>query len=336
MEVLYHSRRDDAHHNVYVHRSEEDTSVTDNNQVDRMFIQEESFNQLQRSHMQYIHLGVLQVRIQILHRQEQGTMALVVFQDNRWLGDQAILATMEVDLTRGSQLVYVIPDLMLTINDFFRNIQVSILTRGISLSFNNYKAATSARAIQYNTRDEVQSDEESFHTLAVLIEKAPGVLAYEDDYESLYDGQLTNEVTTNEEYPFILVCKLSVNAVLPQQKTLGVAGFDLVTPNASTGAKKPKTSKDPLKGWWDTLCEPSGAISPRATILQSMKTTPENSDNDLFEQIQYMASITLPHQEPIWDSADEMTDEWINSFASKGDGVHLSLLLLDLRWIIQA
>ncbi|KAG6514183.1 hypothetical protein ZIOFF_024526 [Zingiber officinale] len=161
----------------------------------------------------------------------------------------------------------------------------------ISLSFNNYKAATSARAIQYNTRDKVQSDEESFHTLAVLIEKAPGVLAYEDDYESLFDGQLTNEVTTNEEYPFIL----------------GNLEQDHV-----------------------------GAISPRATVLQSMKTTPENSDNDLFEQIQYMASITLPHQEPIWDSADETTDEWINSFASKGDGVHLSLLLLDLRWIIQA
>ena len=37
---------------------------------------------------------------------------------------------MEVDLTRGSQLVYVIPDIMMTIGDFYRNIQLSILTRG--------------------------------------------------------------------------------------------------------------------------------------------------------------------------------------------------------------
>ncbi|KAG6536529.1 hypothetical protein ZIOFF_001587 [Zingiber officinale] len=129
-EVLYHSRRDDAHHRVYVHRSEEAILVTDNHQVDRNFIQEESFAHLQRSRMQYIHLGVLQVRIQILHRQYEGTMALVVFRDNRWQGDQAILATMEVDLTRGSQMIYVIPEVMMTIGDFYRNIQISILTRG--------------------------------------------------------------------------------------------------------------------------------------------------------------------------------------------------------------
>ncbi|XP_042384145.1 cyclic nucleotide-gated ion channel 1-like isoform X1 [Zingiber officinale] len=37
---------------------------------------------------------------------------------------------MEVDLTQGSQLVYVVPDTMLTISDFYRNIQISILVRG--------------------------------------------------------------------------------------------------------------------------------------------------------------------------------------------------------------
>ncbi|KAG6471442.1 hypothetical protein ZIOFF_068884 [Zingiber officinale] len=128
-EVLYHSQRDDIHHRVYVHRSEEALLVT-SNQVDRAFIQPESFNQLQRSGMRFLHMGVIQVRIQILHRQEEGTLALIVFRDNRWQGDQAIFATMEVDLTRGSQLVYVIPDTMLTISDFYRNIQVSILARG--------------------------------------------------------------------------------------------------------------------------------------------------------------------------------------------------------------
>ncbi|KAG6470146.1 hypothetical protein ZIOFF_071203 [Zingiber officinale] len=130
-EVLYHSRRDDAHHRVYVHRSEEAILVTDNHQVDRSFIQEESFiSQLQRSGMQYIHLGVLQVRIQILHRQQEGTLTLVVFRDNRWQGDQAIIATMEVDLTKGSQMIYVVPEIMMTIGDFYRNVQISILTRG--------------------------------------------------------------------------------------------------------------------------------------------------------------------------------------------------------------
>ncbi|KAG6510112.1 hypothetical protein ZIOFF_028120 [Zingiber officinale] len=129
-EILYHSRRDDAHHRVYVHRSEEAMLVTDNHQANRSFIQEESFNQLRRSGMQYIHLGVLQVRIQILHRQQEGTMVLIVFRDNRWQGDQAILATMEVDLTHGSQMIYVILEIMMTIGDLYRNIQISILTRG--------------------------------------------------------------------------------------------------------------------------------------------------------------------------------------------------------------
>ncbi|KAG6513896.1 hypothetical protein ZIOFF_024233 [Zingiber officinale] len=127
-EVLYHSRRDDAHHRVYIHRSEEAMLVTEN-QIDRAFIQQESYAQLQRSGMRFLHMGVIQVRIQILHRQEEVTMALVVFRDNRWQGDQAIFATMEIDLTHGSQLVYVIPDTMLTVSDFYRNIQVSILTR---------------------------------------------------------------------------------------------------------------------------------------------------------------------------------------------------------------
>ncbi|KAG6536467.1 hypothetical protein ZIOFF_001523 [Zingiber officinale] len=127
--VLYHYRQDNVHHRVYTHRSEEALLVT-TNQVDRPFIQPESFNQLQRSGMRFIHMGVIQVRIQILHRQEEGTLALVVFRDNRWQGDQAIFATMEMDLTQGSQLVYVIPDTMLTIYDFYRNIQIFVLARG--------------------------------------------------------------------------------------------------------------------------------------------------------------------------------------------------------------
>ncbi|QBA88842.1 polyprotein [Aglaonema bacilliform virus] len=127
-EVLYHSRTDDIHHKIYVHRSEE--VILCIKQVDRVFIQEESFQQLQRSRMAFIHIGVIQVRLQILHRQHEGTMALVVFRDNRWPDDRSIFATMEVDLTLGSQLVYVIPDTMMTIGDFYRNIQISILTKG--------------------------------------------------------------------------------------------------------------------------------------------------------------------------------------------------------------
>nr|AZZ86116.1 polyprotein [Cacao red vein-banding virus] len=129
-EVLYRSRRDTVHHRVYTHRSEESILCVNGNQIDRAFIQPESLEQLQRTGMAFVHIGILQVRVQILHRQEEGTMALIVFRDNRWSGDQAIFAQMEVDLTKGSQLVFVIPDTMMTIGDFARNVQLSILTRG--------------------------------------------------------------------------------------------------------------------------------------------------------------------------------------------------------------
>ncbi|AHI90954.1 polyprotein [Hibiscus bacilliform virus GD1] len=131
-EVLYRSRRDTIHHRVYSHRSEEAILCTDGNQVDRTFIQPESMEALQRTGISFIHIGIMQVRLQILHRQNEGTMALVVFRDTRWNGDQSIFATMEVDLTEGRQIIYVVPDTMMTIGDFARNIQISILTRGYS------------------------------------------------------------------------------------------------------------------------------------------------------------------------------------------------------------
>ncbi|KAG6497058.1 hypothetical protein ZIOFF_044944 [Zingiber officinale] len=231
-EVLYYSRRDDAHHRVYMHRSEEAMLVTDNHQVDRSFIQEESFNQLRRSGMQYIHLGVLQVREQILHRQREGTMTLIVFRDNIWQGDQAILTTMEVDLTHGSQMIYVIPEIMMIIGDFYRNIQISVLTRGyeawqnseanllitrglpyqdevsqqgvckgsigrISLSFSNYAAAQPSEEPNYNNKDE-----EVYETLAVLIETQPGAFTYFDgtaeEYYEAY-GDLDDHIVKGKQ-----------------------------------------------------------------------------------------------------------------------------------------
>ncbi|KAG6472667.1 hypothetical protein ZIOFF_070142 [Zingiber officinale] len=62
--------------------------------------------------------------------EEEGTLALVLFRDNRWQDDRSIIATMKVDISKGSQLIYVIPDIMMTIGDFFRNIQLTIAIRG--------------------------------------------------------------------------------------------------------------------------------------------------------------------------------------------------------------
>ena len=80
--------------------------------------------------MQYIHLGVIQIRLQVLHRIEQGTMALVVLRDTRWRGDQSTFASMEVDLTKGIQMVYIVPNTMMTIADFYNHVQLVLQTRG--------------------------------------------------------------------------------------------------------------------------------------------------------------------------------------------------------------
>ncbi|KAG6472623.1 hypothetical protein ZIOFF_070097 [Zingiber officinale] len=66
-------------------------------------------------------------------------MALVIFRDSRWQDGRSIIATMEVDLTKGSQLIYVIPDIMMTMGDFFWNIQLSILSKGYE-SWRNWEA----------------------------------------------------------------------------------------------------------------------------------------------------------------------------------------------------
>ncbi|KAG6495320.1 hypothetical protein ZIOFF_043114 [Zingiber officinale] len=141
-EVLYHSRRDDAHHRVYMHRSEEAMLVT-SNQVDRAFIQPESFNQLQRSGMRFLHMGVIQVRIQILHRQEEGTLALIVFRDNRWQGDQAIFATMEVDLTYGSQLLTILQVIELEL--FLEEDTIPEISKDITGSYDSQLIMDSSR-----------------------------------------------------------------------------------------------------------------------------------------------------------------------------------------------
>ncbi|KAG6478398.1 hypothetical protein ZIOFF_061840 [Zingiber officinale] len=248
---------------------------------------------------------------------------------------------MEIDLAEGSQLVYVIPDIMLTVGDFFRNIQVSILTRGyeqwshgeanllitrglvgrlsntpnvgfayevqgvvdyltshdvqalpgrsrISLSFDNYTIATSTRAIQFNDKDEeTQSDEESFHTLAVLIDNASGDQTSKNQHELSCDER---PITTKDEHSFILVRKLSPFAVIPQRKTSGAAG---------TSIRKPYRDYKPID-----LC-------PRFMDLSDDAT---DTEDDFLSHIQYLANLTTPIASPeptdtIWDSYQDTSED---------------------------
>ncbi|KAG6470261.1 hypothetical protein ZIOFF_071325 [Zingiber officinale] len=316
--VLYHSRRYDAHHRVYVHRSEEPLLVTEGYQVDRSFIQEESFNHLQRSRKQYLHLGILQVRIQTLHRQEEEVMALIVFRDNCWLGDQAILATMEVDLTKGSQLVYIIPDIMLTIRDFYHNIQVSFLTRG-------YEQWRNGEANLLITR-----------SIVGRLSNTPNVgFAYE--VQGVVDFLTSHGVRALPRRRYSTAALQGLNwfiklieVTLPMQPSeRGTGGFGLTSKTPIIFDKLlPREvavvlyEEEPPLDDLDGNCV--GTTSPWSSILQSTNLSLDTSEpeDDYLEHIQYLAACTqpTPHSKPdapIWDTYANDSD-WVNPFASEG------------------
>uniref|UniRef100_A0A8F8XBN9 RNA-directed DNA polymerase n=1 Tax=Rubus yellow net virus TaxID=198310 RepID=A0A8F8XBN9_9VIRU len=128
-EVLYAHNGQEPVNRVYEHYSELSAHVVDRQQ-DFRFIEEASYQRLTREGMQFIHVGMAMVRIQMLHRTDAGISALVVFRDTRWNDDRQVIGSMSVDMTRGAQLVYIIPNAMMSIYDFYNRIQVSIQTRG--------------------------------------------------------------------------------------------------------------------------------------------------------------------------------------------------------------
>ncbi|GJY60654.1 hypothetical protein Tco_0461311 [Tanacetum coccineum] len=81
--------------------------------------------------LQHIHLGIFMIRLHALHRRSAGTNALVVLRDTRWEDSRQIIATMEVDLSAGTQLVYTFPDMILSVNDFHNHVEVAIQTHGV-------------------------------------------------------------------------------------------------------------------------------------------------------------------------------------------------------------
>ncbi|XP_042446392.1 deoxyuridine 5'-triphosphate nucleotidohydrolase-like [Zingiber officinale] len=80
---------------------------------------------------------------------------------------------------------------------------------------------------RYNHRDEeIQSDEESLHTLAVLVEQASRVFAYIDDP--------VDETPEDQIYPNVPVYFSSPYAILPERKSSGTAGYDLAASHDCT------------------------------------------------------------------------------------------------------
>ena len=138
-EVLYQVGWNQSRNRVYHHNSDERILVVGEQQLELPFITEESYNRLRQSGFQHLHIGMIMVRLNTLHRRNTGVNALVVLRDTRWLDDRSIISTMEMDLTEGVQLAYSAPDMMMSIHDFFNNIQLVIQTHG----YENWQAGES-------------------------------------------------------------------------------------------------------------------------------------------------------------------------------------------------
>ncbi|GKF05487.1 hypothetical protein Tco_0036155, partial [Tanacetum coccineum] len=73
---------------------------------------------------------LLRERLHALHQRSAGTKALVVLRDTRWEDSRQIIGTLEVDLFAGTQLVYMLLDMVLSIDDFHNHVEVVIQTHG--------------------------------------------------------------------------------------------------------------------------------------------------------------------------------------------------------------
>ncbi|AVA17861.1 polyprotein [Birch leaf roll-associated virus] len=128
-ETLYGALNSEPEHRVYQHYSEQRVSLIDDQQDFRL-IQPESYQALVDEGRQHIHVGMIMVRVSLLHRIDTGIQACIILRDTRFDGNRAIIGAMECDLSDGTAMVYLTPDMMLSIHDFYNHFQIAVMTRG--------------------------------------------------------------------------------------------------------------------------------------------------------------------------------------------------------------
>ncbi|WOL01111.1 lysine histidine transporter 1-like isoform X1 [Canna indica] len=129
-ETLYQAGWTERNHRVYQHYSDERILVTESSQIELPFITDKSYSVLVQEGLQHLHMGMIMVRLHTLHRRSAGVNALFLLRDTRWADDRSVISSMEVDLTAGTQLAYIAPDITISIHDFREHIQLVIQTHG--------------------------------------------------------------------------------------------------------------------------------------------------------------------------------------------------------------
>ncbi|GJT48750.1 Orf y [Tanacetum coccineum] len=326
-EVLYSNNRSTARHRVYEHYSEQRILCVGENQINLRLCNEESYESLRNSGLQHIHLGIFMIRLHALHRRSAGTNALVVLRDTRWEDSRQIIATMEVDLSAGTQLVYTFPDMILSVNDFHNHVEVAIQTHGydtwqgesnllITIALTGRLSNTSYMGFQYNMENVVD------HLTTTGITATPGE---RKEYRQTpqpprysvdqHDREvIRNDNLDEDEEHFIGIClqtpqeeHISYDVCFCESCLNEARILEEEPLNKVRRSNKPKRSRQRSWERWSTLGEPSGKwdyyvkydAPPDTTPIEEIAATgwgDEFSDDEVTP-----GKVTILEERSDWD-----------------------------------
>ncbi|KAG6478462.1 hypothetical protein ZIOFF_061905 [Zingiber officinale] len=223
-EILYSAGFRPTQHRVYQHYSEEDILCIKENKIDLPLVAHQSHQALQEAGFHHIHMGLVMIRVYALHKRNIGAMILIVLLDTRLRGARSIIATMEMDLTRGTQMMYVIPDLMMSVQDFSNHVEISIQTYGYTewQMGSNYLPSRGVIAIPGTrfTTEELRQQRWILRPSARQNLVAPTRMME----ITSPDGEILAMIM-EESQEALYVIKLDQDAILPKRKTTRAAGI---------------------------------------------------------------------------------------------------------------
>ncbi|ACV74337.1 putative polyprotein [Pelargonium vein banding virus] len=303
-EVLYEEGWSSTRlHRVYQHYSEERILST-GEQVELPFVTRRSYERLQRTGYQQIHLGLVLIRVHTLHRRDAGVKALVVFRDTRWRDDRSIIGSMEIDLSIGTQLAYIAPDMMMSIHDFYNHVEVVVATRGyeewqggesnllITRGLVGRLTNTSHASFNYNV--EQVAEHLSSHGIVALPGRRHSADAHNGEMWSIRPPR-SNSVRNPRE--------VQISNRLDGSVSLRFTGYE-IAPAVTEALQSDDESE---------------------LAAMAIQESGEDEDDDPFQDFLYMASMprTAYESQPIWDDSDseeEPDQGFINPFSEDGGG----------------
>ncbi|KAI9110057.1 hypothetical protein K1719_019098 [Acacia pycnantha] len=130
-EILYTHGLWETKQKVYEHFSEETVRYTGEDKVIIPFINRDSKQKLLDQDLLIIHIGLVLIKITGLTRSQAGGQVILNLVDTRYNNDikRAIIGTMEVDMAQNSGVIYMAPQIQMTVTDFSKHFQLIIKTR---------------------------------------------------------------------------------------------------------------------------------------------------------------------------------------------------------------